>query len=112
MTQVLSVMYDRQVNRNGNITLAVETSLGFFLGRELGDPIVVIAEEVEGEVAHVLLCRTSSVVYSSMGFKIPLTRKQVHAEGLERKHSVDILVLPHEDHSLHPCKTARTPSGP
>ena len=69
----------------GSATLAVETSIGFLLSREVGDSIVVISKEVEGEVTHVLLCRTSSMIYSTLvDFRILLTGKEIHAEGLEK----------------------------
>lgn len=63
MTQVsLSEIY---VIRRGNITLAVETGLLPLLSWKLGDSIVVISEEVKGEVTHVLLCRICGILITS-----------------------------------------------
>ena len=37
------------------LTFAVESGLGLFLSRMLADAVVVISEEVEGKITHVLL---------------------------------------------------------
>lgn len=63
MTQVS--LSEINVIRRGNITLAVETGLLPLLSWKFGDSIVVISEEVEGEVTHVLLCRTCGILITS-----------------------------------------------
>jgi hypothetical protein len=39
------------------LTFAVESGLGLFLSRMLADTVVVISEEVQGKITHVLLSK-------------------------------------------------------
>jgi hypothetical protein len=56
-----------RVYRTGNRarTLAVEPSFFLLFGRELADPVVIVAKEVKGEVTHVLLCEIGGLTLIS-----------------------------------------------